>query len=315
MVLPQHSIPTGEDSRPLVLGIGEVLWDCFPQARRPGGAPANVAYHTRQLGLDGRVLSRIGNDADGAALRAYLAVQGLDVATLQCDPTHATGTVTVHTDHTTGPAYTIHAAVAWDELEWTPEWEHLCAVAQFVCFGTLGQRSLRSRATIMRALEVAAGATRVYDVNLRPPFNAADVVRTSLANADVIKLNDAEVTPVAALFGRENASPAELAAALLAQPRCRYVCVTHGAAGCTVYTRAGAVAVPGLRVRVADTVGSGDAFTAGFIYGLWRRWSTDATGRFANLMGALVAKHAGAMPSVSAALGRLVQRIEREAVR
>ena len=45
--------------------MGEALWDCLPEGKKIGGAPANFAYHASQFGFDSRVVSAVGADADG----------------------------------------------------------------------------------------------------------------------------------------------------------------------------------------------------------------------------------------------------------
>lgn len=289
----------------IVIGLGELLWDCFPDFRRPGGAPANVAYHAGQLGLTGIIASRVGDDPDGAELLAHLAARGLDTGCIQRDALHPTGTVTVDVARADQPRYTIHENVAWDHLELDSAWAGLLPRAAAVCFGTLAQRAPASRATIRRALELAAGALRIYDVNLRPPHYARDWIEDSLRRAAVVKLNDEEAPLLAALLGLGRAGPAPLAAALRERYGVRIVCITRGAAGCLVLAADQTVDVPGRRVQVVDAVGAGDAFTAALTCGLLRGWPLRAAAELANTAGALVATRAGAMPDIRAELAAL----------
>jgi fructokinase len=281
----------------LTIGLGEYLWDCFPDQRRPGGAPANVAYHADQLGLRGVVCTRVGDDADGAALRQHLADHGLAPEHVQVDRTHPTGTVSVAFSDGE-PHYTIHEDVAWDYLEATAAWEALAQSAAAICFGTLAQRNAASRTTILTLLDHASHALRVYDVNLRPPFIAADWIDAALQRADVFKLNQQEIPTVGDLLELPTTNPAEFGRAALARYHGRVTCVTRGAAGCTLIARDEIVEVPSRPVAVADAVGAGDAFTAGLVYGLLQGWPLATVGRFANAIGGLVASRAGAMPAV-----------------
>ncbi|HRK74724.1 MAG TPA: PfkB family carbohydrate kinase, partial [Rhodothermales bacterium] len=79
-----------------IVGLGEVLWDVFPDGIRPGGAPANVAFHAQQLGNRGIITSRVGSDERGTALTEWLAGKGLNTSYIQTDTTHPTGTVAIH---------------------------------------------------------------------------------------------------------------------------------------------------------------------------------------------------------------------------
>ncbi len=151
----------------IVVGLGEVLWDCFGDVRKPGGATANVAFHAGQLGLAGVVCSRVGADPLGTELLGYLAGHNLDTRYIQEDPVRPTGTVTVDASRPDHPTYVIHEDVAWDHIEFTPDLCDLMRRARAVCFGSLAQRSPRSRQVIRQCLEAATGALRVFDVNLR----------------------------------------------------------------------------------------------------------------------------------------------------
>lgn len=290
---------------PLVLGLGEALWDCFGETKRPGGAPANVAFHATQLGMRGTVLSRVGVDAWGAELLDFLQSHGLDTDHVQRDDKHLTGKVTVHIAPGKGPSYTIHAPAAWDFLAFDAAWRNLSREAAAVCFGTLAQRAPDSRATIARCLDEAAGALRVYDINLRPPHFERAWIEASLRRANVVKLNDEECALLDELLDIRAGSEEGFCRCLLADYGVDHVFVTRGSAGCLAVSAAGSVAVPGVPVEVADTVGAGDAFTAALIHGLLGGWPLEKTAAFANRVGGLVASYPGAMPEVREAMAAL----------
>ena len=278
---------------PAVIGLGELLWDEFPGGRKPGGAPANVAFQCHQLGLTGRVASRVGDDADGRELVAFLAERGLPTDLIQTDDALPTGTVTVN-HGADGPEYVIHEPVAWDRIEAA---QPLYAAAQqsAVCFGTLAQR------TCDAILPIAAyrrdDAPAVFDVNLRQSFYDADVLRRSLNVATVLKLNDAEVPVVGGLLDLPTDATAFLAAAV-DRFGLSLACVTRGPDGCLIRADGPAVAVPSEPITVADTVGAGDAFTAGLIFALLKHADPETCGRFANAVGGLAASRDGAMPEL-----------------
>ena len=292
------------DGSPAVVGLGELLWDEFPDGsggatRRPGGAPANVAFQCHQLGLTGRVASRVGEDESGRELIGFLAEKGLPTDLIQTDPTLPTGRVSV-THGADGPGYVIHEPVAWDALDATAALHEAIAGAAAVCFGTLAQRGDASRSAIDA---VVSGAGRrpmiVFDVNLRQEYFSAAVLKESLEVAGVLKLNEAEVPVVADLLGLPE-STGEFLAAAVDLWGMRLGCVTRGAAGCVLQADgpAAAVRVPAKPVAVADTVGAGDAFTAGLIFALLRGVDAERCGRFANAVGGLVASRDGAMPEL-----------------
>ncbi|NNJ25832.1 carbohydrate kinase family protein [Alienimonas chondri] len=288
---------------PAVIGLGELLWDEFADPdggtnRRPGGAPANVAFQCHQLGLTGRVATRVGRDKDGRDLVEFLTTKGLPTDLIQTDPALPTGTVGV-TEGEKGPEYVIHQPVAWDALEASESIREAISEAAALCFGSLAQRDIRGRTAIQALVSGRPQSVlAAFDVNLRQDFYTADLLRESLKRANVLKLNDAEVPVLAALLGLPE-EPSEFLEAAIDRWRLDAACVTRGAEGCLVQKEGERVVqVPADPVTVADTVGAGDAFTAGLIFGLLQKADAETCGRFANAVGGLVASRDGAMPDL-----------------
>ncbi|MFI4874936.1 MAG: carbohydrate kinase [Blastopirellula sp. JB062] len=292
------------DTRP-VIGLGEILWDCFPDQRRPGGAPANFAFHARQLGLQGVVLSRIGNDQLGDEFVDYLSRHGLEDEFVQRDAKHPTGQVRIEFDDG-DPQYTFVDDVAWDHLQFTPQTAQLCGQAAAICFGTLAQRSAASQAMICNCLDAApAEAWKIYDINLRPPWFKRTVIESSLQRANVLKLNEDEVVYLAEHF---NLSGKLETFAIDVQSRfdLKAVCITLGGEGCLVAQGAELSRQAGVSVEIADTVGAGDSFTAAIAHGLIHRKPVAEMAAFANQIAALVASRSGAMPDLKDEIEKIV---------
>lgn len=288
------------DTRPLVIGLGELLWDVFPDSRRPGGAPANVAYQAQQLGCRGLVASRIGRDGPGNEILEYLERKGLDVSTVQIDRDHPTGRVTVDISDPHHPTYTIHENVAWDYLQFDDTLKHAVQDAAAVCFGTLAQRSPVSREAIRNALAATSDdCLIVYDVNLRQRYWSADTINASLDAASIAKLNHEEAATLADILN----IPGDRLTGFAAELRRRYalnaVCITRAEEGCLIVGEQETADIAGHRVDVVDAVGSGDAFTAGLIVALLEDWPLHSAAQFANEIGALVATQRGAMPDLA----------------
>ncbi|MFV0445282.1 MAG: carbohydrate kinase family protein [Planctomycetaceae bacterium] len=299
-------------SRPLVIGLGELLWDVFGATRKAGGAPANVAYHAGQLGMQGAPASRVGNDEPGQGLLEFLEQRGLSTKLVQRDHQHPTGVVTVSVGDRGQPSYIIHENSAWDHLQPTESLLSACGGAEAVCFGTLAQRTPDSRETIHQCLHACGDNTLVvYDVNLRQMWYARDWIEKSIAAADVVKLNDEELVVLAPLLDLPDAKGPTFSRSLH-ERGVRVVVITRGAAGCSVYSEGNAVDIASRPVSVVDTVGAGDAFTAAFITGMLKRWPLPRCGRLANAVGGLVAAREGAMPDVRAEVAKLVTAAEQE---
>ncbi len=260
-------------TRPVV-GIGELLWDVFPDGRTvAGGAPFNFAFHCRQLGHAGTIVSRVGDDALGRALREEVRRLGMSDEFIQTDPERPTGTVGVTLDAAGVPSYRITEDVAWDAIEWTDAVAALAGEAAAVCHGTLAQRADTSCDTIQTFLhECRFGpggyAYRVFDVNLRQQYYSRGQIAASLYRSHTVKLNADELPVLADLFGWPGATDAERVAGLFrfSAAETRLVILTRGAEGCTVYPERGeALSAPTPPARVVDTVGAGDAFTAAMV--------------------------------------------------
>lgn len=286
--------------KPLVVGVGELLWDVFPEGPRMGGAPANFAFHVARLGCRGAVVSRVGDDALGREALAALDRAGVDRSRVQVDPVLPTSTVDVTVDGEGHPTYRIHRPIAWDALEcpdalrsWAPE-------ASAICFGSLACRDPKSRASILDFLSAARkGCVRILDVNLRRDCWDPDGVRALLGRCDVLKLNEDEFPVVAGLLGVK----AE-AQALRERLGLRLLALTLGGRGSVLCTEDERLEAPGWKVPVADTVGAGDAFTAALAAGLVLGQDLSTVQRRATRLSAFVCTRAGATPETGEFLRR-----------
>ncbi len=279
---------------PVIVGLGEILWDFLPSGRQLGGAPANFTHAAALLGNEGIIASRIGADNLGDELISTLTVS---TEHLQRDSTHPTGTVKVSLDSSGKPNFEIVEPVAWDFLEWTESLRNLAQRADAVCFGSLAQRSSQSRETIRKFLRsMRPGSLRVFDVNLRQSFYSKEVIHESLRLANIVKLNHEELPIVAKLLEIEYDNAESAAHKLRDTYNLDLVCVTRGDSGNLLVSESESDEHPGFKVQVADTVGAGDAFTAGLVHQYLRRASLQQMNDLANRMGAWVSTQRGAMP-------------------
>ncbi|HUA16575.1 MAG TPA: carbohydrate kinase [Verrucomicrobiae bacterium] len=281
-----------------VVGLGEVLWDLLPGKACLGGAPANFAYITTLMGDQGIVASRVGQDSRGLEALRRMEELGLDIDHVQTDSERSTGTVNVEVDSKGQARFEIARSVAWDYLEWTPDWEDLARRADAVCFGSLAQRDEVSRGTIRRFLESTGSSTvKVFDVNLRQSYYSKQVLSDSMKLADIVKVNDEELPKVMELVQLPHKADRPSAQRLLEEYDLKMVCITRGGQGSLLVRAHDASEHPGFHVKVADTVGSGDAFAAGLLHEYLHGASLDLMNEVANLVGAWVASEVGAMPT------------------
>ena len=283
----------------VMIGLGEVLWDLLPSGKALGGAPTNFAYMSTVLGNEGVVASRVGNDEPGREACRVMQDLGLSTMYVQHDDQHETGTAAVHIDAGGQPTFTIKERVAWDFLQWTAAWEELSASADAVCFGTLAQRTPNAAATIERFLRNAPErALRICDVNLRQSFYNRDVLRKSFQHAHLVKLNEQELLQVSFLLELGTGSEQDLAQRLLHECSLKLVCITRGARGSLLVTEDEMVEHKGFRVKVADAVGAGDAFTACVAHHYLRGHALVEISEAANRFAAWVATQIGATPLI-----------------
>ena len=279
-----------------ILCIGEVLWDVFPTGEFLGGAPMNVAYHLHALGQPALIASRIGRDELGERTLERMSQLGLSPTLVQQDPSLPTGRVLVDLTEPSAPRYDIHHPAAWDAIEFSPDLQSVARQARAIVFGSLAQRDDESRKTIRDALDTApATALRVFDINLRPPYDKPGVVADGLQFTDLLKLNDVELDVLRGWF-QLPAGDKQAVEALAKRFECPSICVTRGDKGATLLHEGEHYQSAGYRVKLADPVGAGDAFLAALLNGLLQSHEPAASLDEACALGAFVASQPSATP-------------------
>lgn len=278
----------------LIVCIGELVWDIFPERQVLGGAPVNVAYHLGCLGLPVRLLSKVGADHLGRQALVQLRTLGVPTEAIQVDEDLATGEVRVTVSNHNEPRFEIVAPAAWDNIDGQIAEAQVGQEEFVLVFGTLAQRDPRSRAVIRRLWEQAEFC--FYDVNLRPPFTTKELVADSLHAARMVKVNEPELLILAAWFQIDLPDKIEIATELREMFELEVVVVTEGAAGAWLLDGDEYYAESGSQVMVADTVGAGDAFFATVIEGFLLRRPWAETLKRANRRGGYVASRHGATP-------------------
>jgi fructokinase len=288
-----------------VVGVGELLWDLLPNGRQLGGAPANFAYHAAALGAQATLVSRVGNDEPGREALNQLGNLGVSIDCVEVDSVQPTGTVEVEIGAGGQPNYQIRENVAWDALKGESPGRHAVAKASAVCFGSLAQRGECSRKTIRSLVASApAKAWRIFDVNLRQNYFSKVLVEESLALANVLKVNETELSQLAAMFGLTG-EPKTQIEELARRCELRAVAYTRGQQGSLLLADRQWSDHPGIRSQVVDTIGAGDSFTAALVLGLLAGWELQRINDTANQVAAYVCVCAGAMPPLPERLRKL----------
>jgi fructokinase len=280
-----------------IVGIGEVLWDVYPDGAHFGGAPTNFACYAASLGADSWMVSAVGMDELGERALAKLRERGVNCGHVARDARHPTGCVLVSLNAAGQPDYEIATDTAWDHLPWTDSLAALAERCDAVCFGALGQRSPESRATIRRFVEATPPtALRVFDVNLRQRFYDGETIRASLRIASAVKLNDEELPIVGELCGLRTVTPREMLIELANRFGLRLAALTRGPRGSLLIAGGEEDDCPAPPTKVVDTVGAGDAFTATLVSGVLRDLPLHVINRHANAVASFVCSQKGATP-------------------
>lgn len=249
-----------------IAGIGDILWDCFPEGRKIGGAPANFAYYMKQFGFESLMISAVGEDELGAEIHETLDRIGLDHVLQTVD--YPTGTVMIELDENGIPTYRIIENVSYDNISYTEQIDQIAKKCTVLCFGTLAQRNSVSRDSIRRFLQAMPQTDetyKVFDINLRQNFYDKDIVAESLRLCNVFKVNDEELAVVKDMFGYSGDDDQEVCRQILSDWDLKYLILTCGTSGSYVYADGEESFLPTPEVEVADTVGAGDSFIGTFM--------------------------------------------------
>jgi fructokinase len=298
----------GRGAAGTIVSFGEILWDLLPGGEVLGGAPFNLAYRLHALGHTAIFVSRVGDDTYGRRALAAVKRLGLRDDWIQVDPRRPTGTVDITLDDQGKADYFIVPGAAYDAIERTEAVVEVAGGADALCFGVLAQREETSRATLRRIVRECDTPLKFLDINLRTDCYDIDSITWSLHNADILKLNDEEIGELGAMLNLSARSVPAFCAEVIDRYALSRCVVTLGDKGAFAATDTDErVYVPGVSVTIADTVGSGDAFAAGFLCATLEGRSLGEACAFGNALGALVATHSGAThPIDEAALARLL---------
>jgi len=272
--------------------FGEALWDVFPNHKKIGGAPLNVALRLKSMGVDSGIITRIGNDAMGDEIKKYVEQQGLPIHTFQTDNTYETGKVLVTLDHENTASYTICKPSAWDFIACSDTIVKEVVSTDAIIYGSLACRNNSSRDTLFQLLSVAK--FKILDVNLRPPFYTKDVLEKLMNAADFIKLNEEELEEICTMYSIKSKDFKVRIETIAQKTNTKHICVTKGKNGADLFYNNGFYHNNGYVVRVKDTVGAGDSFLATLILLLLKDEEPQKAIDRACAVGAMVAGSVGA---------------------
>ncbi|MBR2400752.1 MAG: carbohydrate kinase [Tidjanibacter sp.] len=286
-------------TKKIVVGMGELLFDVFPTGKKIGGAPVNFAYHVGQLGIESLAISAVGNDELGREIMDILQEKRINnIVPLVAEPT---GTVQVTLDEKGVPSYEICEGVAWDNIPCNKELVEVAKSCCAFCFGSLAQRAEQSRNAInlfLDSMDSGDDALRIFDINLRQAFYSREIIEESLKKSNVLKINDDEFRTVGNMLGYDGEDFERGSRLLMERYGLKMVILTCGEIGSHIFYEGGSSFLPTPKVEIADTVGAGDSFTAAFVASLLSGKSIEESHRKAVEVSAYVCTQSGAMPII-----------------
>lgn len=284
-------------SKAKVICFGEVLWDMLPSGKVAGGAPMNVAFQLRNFGIDSFMVSRIGKDQLGNELLQFLKQKGFNTTYIQIDREYPTSTVDVSLNEHGHATYEIKRPVAWDFIEMTSSVLNFAQDIQVIVYGSLANRNAQSRMALMQLLD-SSKAIKIFDVNLRPPHYDRSLLEDLMHKANIVKMNDEELDIISTWHGDKDIE-LENMQTILTQYHLDGLIITKGKDGATFLNRDQLYQSDAFSITIVDTVGSGDAFLAGFTAQYLQGIPPQQCLEFACATGALVATHSGGTPSIT----------------
>ena len=282
----------------MILVIGEILFDVFPDYRRLGGAPFNFAYHLKNFGFDVRFISRIGIDDAGKEIMHKMELSRFNLDDLQIDEDYKTGRVNVHVDKKGRPQFDIIPDVAYDYIEFIPKYHsNLISAARLIYFGSLIQRSEAGYKNLQAFIaHNPSESINFYDINLRPGCYNGDIIKQSLIKTNILKLNKDELDKLKQIQSKKM-NDDEFVHHLMETHEIRSVSLTKGEAGSELFTDRGCFSSKSAEtLTVVDSVGAGDAFAAMLAAGLLEKWHPEAILERASLFASRVCEIKGAIP-------------------
>lgn len=250
-------------AKKIITGIGEIVWDMLPAGARLGGAPFNFTFMADRLGAEGHIVSAVGDDELGTKTLGDITDLGLDTSGVQRNA-FPTGRVLVTLDDQGIPQYEIIEGSSWDNIALREEDLELVRRSDAVCWGILSQRNPVSAATVRALLDAAgSGCLKVFDINIRQHYYDKDGIRASLERCNVLKLNEDELPLLEKMFceGRE-----DTVKFLSETFDIDTIILTKGADCSEIFKNGSLVShIDTPKVKVADTVGAGDSFTACYV--------------------------------------------------
>lgn len=278
-----------------IVAFGEIVWDILPHGKVLGGTPSNLVFRCNSFGEEGHLLSRVGDDDLGNEALDKLKELDISDRNVQLDTEFPTGEVHVSFDESGESRYQVKEDVAFDHIEFTPESLKLVRDADCLFFGLLPQRYGLSKNTIRELIRESPDSIHFFDLKLFEHFFDANVVIHFLSSAHIVRIKEKEIAFLANELKVGYSETEDFIQAISKRFNIDLVIVTRGNGGVLAYHKdEGIVSEAAYKIEMKDNIGSGMAFSAGFLHCYLNGKSLEESLRFGNAAGALNATKTGA---------------------
>ncbi len=248
-----------------VLCFGEALWDNFPDYKEIGGAPLNVAFHLKKLGVNTQFITRVGEDKMGSQILEFLNKLNFDNSLIQEDNKYNTGEVNISLDKSKSANYIIKYPCAWDKIEMSDAYIKVVKNSDFFVFGSLISRDKISRETLLKLIDHAN--FKIFDVNIRDPYYDFELISFLMQKSNMIKFNEEELERISKDLGVISNSIENKIIEISKMTSTELICLTLGEKGVVFYDSKFHYQ-DAINTKVLNTVGAGDSFLAMLIEGI-----------------------------------------------
>lgn len=271
-----------------IVAFGEIVWDILPNGKELGGTPSNLVFRCNSFGEQGYLLSRLGDDELGNAALDKLTELGISDRNVQIDDEFPTGTVYITFDENNEPTYKVTLDVAFDHIEFSAEALILARQANCLFFGLLPQRFGLSKNTLRELIKESPDSLKFFDLKLFEHFFDVKVVEFLLKNSNVVRIKEKEIAFLIQKLGMQPGSLENFGFQISQKYKVDIVLITRGQSGVFAFHKTeGPFFDSGYQIDVVDNVGSGMAFSAGFLHYYLNGKSIQEAIKFGNAAGAL----------------------------
>jgi fructokinase len=277
-----------------ITAIGEIIFDVYPDYKKPGGAPLNFIYHIQKLTGKGTLISRVGKDPEGKEAVDFLEKNNILLSSIQVDSIHETGVALANLDKEKNPHWEIPSERAYDFIDIPSNKEEIIKNTNCIYFGSLAQRMEKSRTTIQSFF--GRDIKYFFDINIRQNYFTRDILEASLRAADVLKVNEEELFLLQDMFIPDKSEMNQIITAIMDKYNIELTALTLGDSGAWIFNDKESSFYKGRANNIVDTTGAGDAYSALLCLGYLNNMELNKINQLASDFSAEIIKLPGAIP-------------------